>query len=749
MKLPGTLTATRLSGLARDFEPRQVVPVIATGLVIGIIEVIVVIALATLIFSGTLSGHLPDGLGLILFSAIALIVFTALTSSIPGVVSSPQDTPAAIMALAAAAIATHMPASASSNDTFMTIAAALMLTSFVTGGAFLLLGYFKLGNLVRFIPYPVVGGFLAGVGLLLVRGAITSMTNAPLSLSEYRPFTETGLLAKWLPGLALGLLLVVALRRYSHFLIMPGLLLAATAIFYVVLWITGTSISEATHHGWLPSVFTGGSGLWHPLAPADLRHVHWSVLGGQAGNLAAVTVLGTIGLLLNATALELATKQDVELNRELKVAGLANLLSGVSGGLAGYATVSETVLPYRMGVKSRWIGIVVALVCGTILLAGGSMLSYIPNPVLGGLLLLIGLSFMVEWIYDAWFKLPKADYVIVILILVIINTVGLLQGVGTGIVVAVILFVVNYSRINVIRHELSGRDYHSTVVRPWLYRQLLCEKGDWTYVLKLQGFLFFGTAQKLLEQVRQRIDDPNRPKPHHIVLDFRHVSGLDSSTMLSFAKIKQLASTHTILLVFTALSPAFQQKMAKEVFNDTDYPVWRLFPDLDHGIEWCENQTLEILESVGFSPHSNPSRTPFEEIAPGPDQPARLMTYLDRQEVQAGHYLMRQNNSPSGVYFLETGQVTVQLEAEDGSIIRLRQMSAGTLVGEIGTYLNQAATASVIADQPSTLYHLSLEALKRMEQNDPEIAAAFHRFMARFMAERLTHTTETLQALVD
>ncbi len=110
---------------------------------------------------------------------------------------------------------------------------------------------------------------------------------------------------------------------------------------------------------------------------------------------------------------------------------------------------------------------------------------------------------------------------------------------------------------------------------------------------------------------------------------------------------------------------------------------------------------------------------------------------------------MRQNNSPSGLYFLETGQVTVQLEAEDGSIIRLRQMSAGTLVGEIGTYLNQAATASVIADQPSTLYHLSLEALKRMEQSDPEIAAAFHRFMARFMAERLTHTTETLQALVD
>ncbi len=732
--------------LRDSLRPRTLIPGLATGLVIGLIEVIIVIALASLIFSGDLAGDLPRGLGLMLFGATILSLVLALTSTIPSLVSGPQDTPAAIMALAAVAIAARMPASASADDTFFTVMAAFVAASLLTGGVFLLLGYFKLGNLVRFIPYPVIGGFLAGIGLLVVRGAIASMAGAPLSLTETQPLTDPDRLVKWLPGLVLGVLLLLTLRRYSHFLIMPGFFAAATGLFYLALVISGTSVSAATDHGWLSASFQGG-GLWHPLTPGDLAHVEWSVLAHHAGDLGAIALLSVIGLLLNASALELASQQDVDLNRELKATGLANLLGGLGGGLVGYAAVSDTVLAYRMGVKSRLIGVVTAAMCAAVMFAGGTALSYIPNLVLGGLLLLIGLSFVSEWVYDAWFKLPKTDYGIVILILVVINTLGLLEGVGLGIVVAGVLFVVSYSRIDVVRDELTGTNFHSNVVRPSIYRQLLRQKGDWTYILRLQGFIFFGTCQKLLDRVRARIE--HGPRPHFIVLDFRQVSGLDSSALLSFTRIKQLAQAHDILLVFTHLAPQVHQRMAPVLFNDAHYPIWRLFPDLDRGVEWCENQSLEILESVGFSPRFSPHKLPFEEIVPDAQQLARLMTYLDQQKVEAEHFLMHQGDAPGGLYFLEQGQISIQIELGDGSTVRLRKMDAGTLVGELGTYLHQPATASVITTQPSTLYHLSEEALQRLEREEPEIASAFHRFMARFLAERLTQTTETLQALVD
>jgi len=81
--------------------------------------------------------------------------------------------------------------------------------------------------------------------------------------------------------------------------------------------------------------------------------------------------------------------------------------------------------------------------------------------------------------------------------------------------------------------------------------------------------------------------------------------------------------------------------------------------------------------------------------------------------------------------------------------VRLRTMGAGTVVGEMGLYLQQARSASVVADAPTVVHRLTAEALDRMEHSDPAAAAALHRFMAHLLAERLANTNKTLQALLD
>jgi SulP family sulfate permease len=738
---------TRRTGWAQLVQPDQLLPTLATGFVTGSLTVTVSIALAALIFSGDLSAHISAGIGLMLFGTIVLSCLSALTSSFQNLIAAVQDSPAAILALIAAGIAAEMPTPASSDETFYTVVAAISLAALITGLSFWLLGQFKLGNLIRFIPYPVIGGFLAGTGGLLARGAISVMADVSFEITDPSPILKSDVLVKWLPGLVFALVLMVLLRRYKSPLIVPGMLVIGILVFYIVLGLAHTSTDEATADGWLLDALPGsGGGLWEPWSLAHLKQIDWGVVIGQSGNLAAIILVSVIGLLLNASGLELITEQNVDLNRELKAIGFSNLVSGLGGGGVGFHALSYSALAHKMGARNRLVGIFLAVLCGIVLIVGGSLLSYLPTLVIGGLLLFLGLDLLIEWVYDAWAKLPKTEYLVVILILVVINTIGFLEGVGLGLALAVLLFVISYSRTNVVRYELSGVTYRSNVLRPSLYQQLLREKGDWIYILKLQGFVFFGTANKLLDQVRQRVNDPQKLTPHAIVLDFRLVSGLDSSAVFSFIKMKQLAQARQIVLMFTHLSPNIQHQLEDKVLQAEPDPIWRVFPDLDHGIEWCEDQTISVFEGVGLAAKSKSFPEQLRALSTGGDG---MMKYLEKESVEAGYFLMHQGDDPKGLYFIETGQVTVQLELDNKTVVRLRRMNAGTIVGELGVYLNRSATASVVTNCPSTLYRLSPAAMKQMEVQEPELAAAFHRYMAYFLAERITQTTETLEALID
>jgi len=741
--------AAFLSNLRDDFRPSQLFPSFITGLVIGMLMITITIAFAALIYSDAeLAPYRSDGIGLMLFGGIIFGGLTALLSSFRGLATGLQDSPAAILSVVATAIVAAMPSSATPKEIFLTVVAAVALTTISTGLLFIVLGQFKLGNLVRFMPYPVLGGFLAGTGLLLLFGTFGFVTGQSVSLMNLSPAIDPDLVIKWVPSLIFAIALFLAIRRYHHFLVVPGVIMAGIVLFYVILALSGSSVSEAQDEGWLLNALPEGKGggLWQPYLFTDLDKIDWPVMADQIGSIGGVVLISIVALLLNITAIELATKENLELNRELKAAGLSNVIAGLGGSSVGYHLLSPSVLAHQLGGKTRLVGIFMAFWFVVVLVAGESLLAYFPNPVIGGLLFFVSLNFLIDWVYATWFTLPKTDYAIVILIMVAINVFGFLEGVGIGLGLTVLLFVVQYSRINVVKHTLSGSNYQSNVVRATMYQGLLRQKGERIYILKLQGFIFFGTAHKLFEQIRERVHESG---VRLIVFDFRLVTGLDSSAVLSFAKIKQLAQEHDIVLVFAGLSPNIHRQLTKEILQEKEADRWRVFPDLDHAVEWCEDQLIQTLESVGLEANPKTLRKQLEEAMDGPAQVQVLMQYLDCEEVEAGHMLIRQGEPPSHLTFIERGQVTVQLELGNGKTIRLRKMNAGTLVGELGMYLKQPATASVITEQPSTLYHLTMIKLDRMQAENPEVAAAFHRFMAGFLAERLTYTTNTLRALVD
>jgi SulP family sulfate permease len=715
-------------------------------MVSGVVQVAVCVSYALMIFSGDLSGGITHGVSVVLVGGVLLNLIISLRSSTQGITASPQDGPAAIGALMAVAIAASMPKGTSNEALVITVVTAIVASTLLTGLLFYVLGHLKVGGLVRYIPYPVIGGFLAGTGWLLFQGSLNVMAGASLSPSEAGRLFESANLLRWLPGVGFGLVLFFTLRRYKHYLVLPSMLALAVAAFFVVLFATGGSTVEAGREGWLLPALPTGS-LWKPLGPEALHSVQWGAIFGQAGNLATIAAVSLVQFLLYVSGLEVVIKRDMDLERELQVAGFANIATSLGGGMAGFHWPTTSILTHKMGVRSRLVGVFAALLFAVVLLAGASFLSFFPKLVLGGILTYLGLTFLVEWVYDAWFKLPTADYLIVLLILVVIGTIGFLEGVAVGMVAAVILFVIKYSRIRVVKSTLTGASYQSNLDRPPKHQEVLDQNAEQMSILKLQGFLFFGTADKLYQTVRERADRGGVAPLEFAILDFRHVSGLDSSAMLSFEKMIQLAVSRRFYVVFTNLTPQMAKLLNRGGLVHSEKGRLKIFDDLDHGVEWCEEIIL-FGQEVTICVDYEGLRTRLARTLPKPEHADALMGYLEKHDFADAEHLMRQGRTERFLYIVEKGWVTVMLELDSEKRVRLRTMGAGTVVGETGLYMNAPRTASVVADGNVTAWRLSGHVLKKMEKKDPQIAASFHHFMVTHLAQRLVGSNRTLRALL-
>lgn len=734
------------SEITQDFVSARLLPGFTSGLVVGLIEVILAISFAALIFAGELSGYVSIGIGIALIGAIITGVAVALITSLPGTVAGNQDAPSAILAVMAAGIVVSMPDGVIGIETFATVVVAIALTTFLCGIFFLSLGYFNLGNLVRFLPYPVVGGFLAGTGWLLVSGSISMMTDLSINLSGLAALFQIENLLLWIPGLVFAITLLVILKRYDHSFLLPGLVFGAIILFYLVTYMAGFSIGELSDQGMLLGPFPEVN-LLRTFPLSALAQVNWNSILAQTVNIAIVLAISSISLLLNASGLELEAEGDMDLNRELRAAGTGNLFAGLFAGLPGFQQLSLSAMNQRLGAGTRLTGLFAAGVCLAALAVGTAFISLIPKFVIGGLLMYFGLTFLYEWVYETWFKLPKADYFVILLILVVIASVGFLEGIAIGILVAIIFFAVNYSRVDVIKHSLTAATFQSRIARPKLHKRILRRYGNQVLILELQGYIFFGTANQLLEQIRAHLINYVENRLCFILLDFSGVTGIDSSVVLSFRKLNKMVQNNQAIIVLTGLSEKIETFLRKSGVLDLDEDSFHISSDLDYGVEWCEEK---LLQSTGVLNRdtSKSIQAHLEEMIGDTEITARIMGYLEKDQLPAGTHFIHQGDSPGALYFLEDGMVTAQLEILGEEPRRLNTMSSENMVGEIGFYLGSKRNASVITETPATLYRLTTEALSKMESQDPEAAALFHKYIAYAMAEKLSHLMSTLETLM-
>lgn len=725
-------------------KPKSLLPNLLAGLIVGLVTLIYSISCAALIFSGSLAPFFAQGLTSTLVGAIVVVVVVALRSPLPFTIAGPDPRSAVLLGAMAGAIANHLqPINASAI--LPTVWTTIAVSTAATGVFLFILGRLHLGRLARFIPYPVMGGFLAGTGWLIAKSSFKVMTGIPLDISNLSKFMETDTLLHWLPGLGFALLLIGILERYRHYFVLPSLIFGAIVFFHLIWAVVNRQFGQINSQGWFfePSSSSTVSQTW---SISLITQTDWAVVAEQSGAMVSLIVIVVISALLNTTGTEIAAQRDIDLDQELRANGTANLLAGFCGGIVGNSSVNRSLLNYKAGATHPFSAVVVAGVCGAVLLFGSTFLSYFPKSIFGGLLLYLGLSLFLEWVYSAWFKLSRFDYVLVLVILIIIANWNFLAGIGVGVVISCFIFIFNYSRNPAIKYILSGALYQSNVGRSLQQQRLLQREGDQICTLTLQSFIFFGTANTILEQVRQRLQQTHLPKLRFLVLDLRLVNGLDSSAVLSFVKIKQLAQKQSFYLIFTHLQPLIQQQLKQGGCIEPEDETCQVFSDFDRGIEWCENQ---ILETIPWRRRQSlPLALQLDEWFPDTAYVAEFMVYLEEMEVESGQFLFRQGEQSNSLFIIESGQVSILLTRDSQQDLRVQTLGSGSLVGEMDLFLNHPHQTSAIADDFSIVYCLSLEALNRMQQEAPQAAIAFQKAINTLLAERLSQSYQEIDRLL-
>ena len=350
------------SDLRADAASAKFPAALTTGLVIAVLMVVIQTSIAAIIFSGPLVSFVGQGTGAILFGAFAMCLIVALSGTYKGTISVPHFAPAAALFGVGGGVAASMTA-APEEAVFATMVVIIALSALTTALLFGLVGWFRLANLSRFMPYPLVGGFLGGLGWFLVLSGVSITCGITLNWETFPELLESDMVWRWGPSLAFALALLVVTKLRPHYLILPASVVLAVALCHAVLFLFGISVEEARAAGIL---FVGlpADASWPPLQPGDLGHVNWGVVASQFPGILGVTLIALMCIVLNAGALELGSGAELDMNREFRVEGGANLIAGLGGSAPGCNTAVMSLVSHATGAETRLTGVVMAFALG-------------------------------------------------------------------------------------------------------------------------------------------------------------------------------------------------------------------------------------------------------------------------------------------------------------------------------------------------------------------------------------------------
>ena len=719
------------SELRADAASARFPAALSTGLVIAVLMVVVQTSIAAIIFSGPLAPFVSQGTGAILFGAFAMCLIVALSGTYKGTISVPHFAPAAALFGVGGGVAANMTA-APEEAVFATMVVIIALSALTTALLFGLVGWFRLANLSRFMPYPLVGGFLGGLGWFLVLSGVSITCGITLNWETFPELFDPDLVWRWGPSLAFALALLAVTKLRPHYLILPASVVLAVGLCHAVLFLSGISVEEARTTGIL---FVGlpADASWPPLQPGDLGHVNWGVVASQFPGILGVTLIALMCIVLNAGALELGSGAELDMNREFRVEGAANLVAGLGGSAPGCNTAVMSLVSHATGARTRLTGVVTAFALGVVLFFGGDALVILPKPLLGGLVFFLGLGLLNDWLVASRKTLPWTDYGIVLVVSIVIGVFGFLEGVAVGLVAAVIFFVVRFSGVDVISASFTARDRQSKRARSATHRAILRHHGERVCVYRLRGYIIFGNASPMGHRLKQALSAD--PAPLCLLLDFAAVSGFDvSAANIVFRAVRtaRAQGTHVVL-------SRVEEHVRSILRRGLPEGEWRSLifeEDLDRGLERCED--LVIAEWDRLQDGSDDARDALfglsidhalrevERQARFEALTERLKPWLQSRAYEAGETIVARGERQEGMQFLTQGRAMAR---EEDAGARMDEYGPGDALAAEAAFGDHAAEMTVLAVEPCRTALMTPSARRSLERDDLGLTVELDRYL--------------------
>ncbi len=700
------------------------------GLIAGSNVVVTVVPLGSVIFSGALVVYSVPGTRLVLLGNAIVCLFVALGSGFRGAVG--MSPPVALVVLAGIATTLSLP----SDALFATMVATIAIGSLATGLCATLLGSFRLANLVRFVPYPLACGFVAGIGALCFKIALSLMGATP-GFANLDSILEPFTVLNWGLGTAYGLGLFFVTRRRRSPLILPVSFALAIAVFYFVLYLLDGSLADAEAKGLLLAGVSepAGGGLWPLFDPAVLGLVDWTAVAMQMPSLLALVLVTLLCLVIYLGAFELAGGMELDWNNEFRTTGLASMAAGIGGTPPGCLSVPPSLRNLMFGVEMRIAGISAALFIALVCVFGNAALRLVPTPIVGGVLMFTGATLLDTWLVKISRRLPRPEFTIVILIFLTILFFGFLVGVGVGTLVLVGFLLTRLASVDPVATRFTARDRGSSRSRPVPDRAILRMHGERVHAYRLRGYIFFGTAHTLADRLKQSLDAEE--KPICILLDFHSTTGVDVSAVNAIGRF--ILATHQ----------AGTRVALSGVSKELDFGLKRDLPasahsrlllaeDMDEVLERCEELVLAAHTEARGDQAEGADSSLLEAVADD------LTAYLDRQilfedlvsdldpwlepvEFATGETLAPTGDKPMGALLLASGRAAL-FEASGN---RLAEYGPGDVIGRVDA-VPGATPNDVRASEPCRALLLTPAAAAWLEKNEQGLLLRFYRYVVTY-----------------
>ena len=701
---------------------------VSAGLLVGLVRSLTLgvslFALASIVFTGELSAYVLQGAGMFFVGTAIMSLFLAVFGKFPAPVATTPIPVALVMILSGESIPLEGEA------LYVTYALVIIGCALVTGMLFYAIGQFRLANFFRFVPFNVAAGALAGSGVLILLMALR-LAGLSIDPAAWSGLFEPVTFWKWASSLGLGLLLILMTKIWRKFWLLPLVFAVFCVLFHAVLYYLDFSMDAAIAAGLFMNVSSEAS-LWPAISLQEFELAHWQLVASQGLNAIVLFLVLMVLTVVSFSQLELGASMEFDWNREFRRHGIANLFSGFGGGVPGATVASATLPNIALQANTPVTSVVIAFVLLLFVFFGEGLLRLVPLPATSGFLISVAVPLISDWLLKSRKRLDTPEYLMLVGICVTIVLVGFLEAIALGIVLSLVFFAVRMSQVRVIESEYSIQERRSRRSRSIPDQVVLKALGKRARVYRLRGYLFFGSAFTLSGQLKQALQESEKPLAS--VIDFSAVTGFDLSALDSLKSYVQRARETGAMTILSAAPDRLNHEVGRD-----------FSPALLSAIEWAddEEEALARVEDLLIAHHrSEMASDSISQDEIRRDATPELLRHLDRlvefeelvtelrKRVTSSEYADQQpiawvGEQQRGAQLLVRGEA----RAQDRNERRLYECEVGAVIEPSSALEPQEARASCIADGPCETLLVTPKDLRLLEGENNQLALKLYRYI--------------------